>query len=260
MTRACCKVKNGIEKNFSRYADLYDEYADIQRMAADELIKKTPRKNLRSIIDIGCGTGNYTLLLRDKFKEALLKALDISGDMIRVARRKCGDEEIEFILADAERFDLRGGYDLITSNATFQWFSGLEASLERYRSVLAPGGSIIFSTFGPLTFSELGMALKKVLGPAAEISAGNFLAERTLAAIMKRHFSDSMVEESIIRRRYASIEELLMHIKYTGVRGSGIAGIPSWTRAVLDAVEKAYISEIGMIEASYQIFYCRGSR
>ena len=249
-----------VKKNFSRYADLYDQYADIQRLSADELIKKTPAGGIRDIIDIGCGTGNYTNLLRCKFKDAGIRALDISDDMIRVARKKYAAQAIEFVVADAEHIDLGGSYDLITSNATFQWFGDLGLSISKYRDALRPQGVIVFSTFGPSTFWELGRSLKEVLGPLVKISSCDFLTKETLTSMMDIHFRDVSIEESMVKKVYGSLEELLKHIKYTGTRGSGISGASGLDRATLCRIEEAYVSNFGAIEASHQIFYCGGSR
>ncbi len=251
--------KTAVEMNFSRCAGLYDKYAGIQYAAAGELIKKSPEKAPRYILDIGCGTGNYTLLLRGKFKDAGIKALDISGDMVDIARRKCKDSGIEFFVADAENFAMRDKFDLITSNATFQWFDDLEPSLRKYRNALACEGSILFSTFGPLTFWELSRSVKKALGKDSAISSDGFPGKDELTKAVENNFAESVVEETILKRKYGSLEELLRHIKYTGTRGSGINGISLWRRAMLDRVEKAYVSNFGGIEASYQIFYCRAS-
>lgn len=257
---ACCN-KASVEKNFSRYADLYDTYADIQSRTADELLKKIPDLKPDNILDIGCGTGGYTLGLKDKFKGSCIEAVDISPDMIRVARLKCGNSGIKFIIADAEAPDnLGASYDLVTSNATFQWFGDLETSLVRYKAAINPNGAIAFSTFGPRTFCELGRALKEVLGPNARIASNRFLEKDSLSAMMKRHFRNSEVEEVIIKKNYGSLEELLRHIKYTGTRGRGIAGMSGWTRTTLDKIAEAYLSDLGAIEASYQVFYCRGLR
>ncbi len=252
-------AKVTVKKNFSRYAHLYDDYAGIQHASASELIKKSPLGAPGHILDIGCGTGNYTLLLRDKFKDAEIKAIDISRDMVAIARRKCVNSGIDFSVADAERLELTDKFDLITSNATFQWFDDLKSSLSKYSSALAHGGSMLFSTFGPLTFRELSLSLKDALGKDSTIASDGFLGMDELSKMMKDNFAESVVEETILKKKYDSLEELLKHIKYTGTRGSGVGGISLWRRAMLERVKEAYMSNFGEITASYQIFYCRAS-
>jgi malonyl-CoA O-methyltransferase len=254
------RADNGmVENNFSRHANLYDKYALIQCLAAKELINKSPDRNIRNILDVGCGTGNYTLLLRKKYDLAHIKAVDISRDMVDVARRKFGKGGIEFIIADAEELPPAGEYDLITSNAAFQWFNDPGSFLAKYKNALREEGSILFSTFGPLTFRELSLSVKDALGKDARISSDGFPGKEELAGMMKDLFGESAVKETVIKKKYASLTELLRHIKYTGARGSPINGISLWRKTMLDRVEEAYLSNFGGIEASYQIFYCRAS-
>lgn len=251
--------KGMVEDNFSKYANLYDKYADIQCLAAKELINKSPDRNIRNILDVGCGTGNYTLLLRKKYNLAHIKAVDISRDMVDVARTKFGKGGIEFIVADAEDLEFTGEFDLITSNAAFQWFNDPGSFLAGYKNALREEGSMLFSTFGPLTFRELSLSVKDALGKDIRISSDGFPGKEELAGMMKDRFRESAVEETVIKKKYVSLEELLRHIKYTGARGSPISGISLWRKTMLDRIEEAYMSNFGGIEASYQIFYCRAS-
>ena len=80
--------KKTIARNFSRYAYAYDRYSDVQREAAFELLMLIKKGRFNRIMEVGCGTGNYTLLLREKFKKARIKAVDISDKMIEVASDK----------------------------------------------------------------------------------------------------------------------------------------------------------------------------
>ena len=82
--------------NFSRHARVYDRYANVQRGVADALLAALPDGERKNIFEIGCGTGYYTRLLREKFRTARLKACDFSERMIEVARQKlCGPFDAE---------------------------------------------------------------------------------------------------------------------------------------------------------------------
>lgn len=248
-----------IEKNFSRYARLYDRYAHIQQMAGRELVKEAVANNVTDILEIGCGTGNYTNLLRGKFADARIVALDISDGMIGIASQKLEGRRIRFIRADAEELDLYEKFNLITSNAAFQWFDNLEMAIVKYEGLLREEGLMTFSTFGPLTFCELGQSLKEVLGDVITISADNFLDGDALKATLKRYFTNCDVRESVIKERYQSLRDLLKMIKYTGVRGNLMNGPVFWNKHIWDDLEKSYKSRYGQIVASYQIFFCRAA-
>ena len=146
--------KKTMVRNFSRSARFYDDYADAQRLAALKLLSQLGLYRFQNILEIGCGTGSYSYLLRKKFDQAQLKSVDISEKMIEVAREKLRREKIEFIVGDAERIDLGSGFDLITSNACFQWFENVQRAVIRYREMLKKDGQISFSIMPFLSVQE----------------------------------------------------------------------------------------------------------
>ena len=81
--------------------------------------------------------------------------------MVAAARRRLGPEAgVSWLVADGEA-PIRGEYDLIIANATFQWFTRPGETLAAYYRSLAPGGVLAFSTLGPQTFQELAEALNR---------------------------------------------------------------------------------------------------
>jgi malonyl-CoA O-methyltransferase len=247
-----------IKNSFSKYARHYDRYSAIQNLCASKLITKIKGDNFGKILDIGCGTGNYTKLLRDKFPNSKIKAVDISPEMIEVAKEKLNDKNVEFIIADGETIDLSEQFDLISSNASFQWFGSLEVSLSTYKRLLVDNGVILFSTFGPLTFLELDEAIKKLAGKDTKISSSNFFEEVKIEKILKSFFSDVEIEQKIYKESYSSLSGLLKMIKYTGTRGSGIGRNGFWTNGMMDNLEKIYKGNSNEITATYQILFCKG--
>ena len=251
--------KNTIKRNFSRYAKYYDKYATVQNLSALELIARAGTEGFGKILDIGCGTGNYTRLLRDRFPSAGITGIDISKEMIALARSKMRDKRLKFIIQDAETINLNEKFDLITSNACFQWFENPEETLMRYKNLLRPGGTILFSLFGPLTLRELNASLKELFKKDISINAGNFMTRENLKKILKKHLKRIVIEEEIVKERHDSVWALLNKIKYTGTRGAGInAGNISGSG--VKELEKIYRKKFTNFTATYQIFYCRASR
>lgn len=247
--------KNTIIRNFSRYAYLYDRYAGVQGLCAKELLGQIRENNFKRILEIGCGTGNYTLLLREKFSRAELQAIDISKEMIGVALGKLKDKRIKFITADAEERDSGADFDLVTSNACFQWFADLEAAFIKYHKCLSAGGMLSFSIFGPYTFEELNICLGYLLRKS--VSAESFIAKEKIEKMLKKNFSRVKIRELRYRESFSSLTGLLRKIKYTGVRGDNGAGI-FLNRQVLEDLEKIYLKRFGQVRASYQVFFCSG--
>lgn len=252
--------KEIIKNNFSRFAAYYDSYSDIQNRCALELIGKVGDSDFKSILDVGCGTGQYTKLLREKFHGAAIKALDISAQMVKVAKEKLKDRNIEFVVADGETIDFKEKFDLITSNVAFQWFEDFKDTLRQYKRLLNKNGRVLFSVFGPNTFCELDKCLKILLGDNISVSSTNFLEEPELESILKAAFLEFKIEEKLYRQSYNSLSDLLMKIKYTGTRGNGLRERKFLTPKIVDKLESIYKIEFSNITATYQVFFCGGNK
>ncbi len=247
--------KKTIIRNFSRCAHLYDKYADIQKEAARRLLETIHKDSFAKILEVGCGTGNYTRLLQDKFPKAKLTALDISGKMIEVARQKLKPENIEFIVKDAETVVLKGKFDLITSNACFQWLDDPVGAIAKYKGLLEPSGVISFSVFGPLTYLELNSALAGVLG-GASLPASGFIDKEGIKEALVRNFKVISVKENVIKESLPDLRGLLDKIKYTGVRGEADWGRGIFTAGMLKELEEEYLKVHKKIKVTYQVFLC----
>ena len=261
---------NIIKLNFSKYAKSYDEYANIQKHCAAKLIRKiesgmsAPNK-ITKILDIGCGTGIFTELLRDRFTDAEISAMDISPEMIKIAKDKLTGRQIKFITADAEKIPFKSRmstangekFNLIGSNASFQWFENLDWTLKKYKGMLEADGILLFSVFGPQTFFALNESLKELLGKKTAISSANFIKKEVLNKILKKYFKSVSIEEEMIEENYNTLLELLKKIKYTGVRGNGVERGNLWTAGTIRKLEKIYIRRFKELRVTYQIFYCK---
>jgi malonyl-CoA O-methyltransferase len=257
--------KEIIKNNFSRHARSYDRYSGIQRLCAAKLITATGKEAFRKILDIGCGTGILTALLRRRFPNAEIRAIDISGEMLEVAKGKLRNKNIDFARADGERINPDERFDLISSNASFQWFDDLGKAFAIYGNALKKDGMILFSIFGPETFRELGRSLKALLGKDTAISSSFFPGEKRVSRILNRYFRDVNVKRKIYKRQYKTLPELLKKIKYSGVRGNGANRDNPWSSRMLCELEKIYRDRFcsgsgGEIDATYEVLFCRGRK
>lgn len=254
------EYKEKIKRAFSRAATTYDKYADLQKEVALRLLKPINRKDFLNILEVGCGTGNFTLILSRNFPGASITAVDFSAHMIEVAGNKLNGK-VRFLLCDGEDLYSQGKFDLIASNATFQWFENLEKTINNYRDFLEERGLILFSIFGPSTFYELKEAFNQT-HPDKHINfpSSRFLSLNRLETALKKSFKEVKIEEVIFLKEYRSIRELLKTIKYTGenvfVSGSGLFLTPS----KIKKLEETYFKKFGAIRASYQTFFCQGVR
>ncbi|MFH1837873.1 MAG: malonyl-ACP O-methyltransferase BioC [Candidatus Omnitrophota bacterium] len=252
--------KRLIKHNFSRNAGVYDDYAAVQRKCAQQLIELLEGDSFSNILEIGCGTGFYTRALRGTNKEAQIDAVDISEEMIKVAHRKGKDSTTQFMVFDGEEISREKKFDLITSNATFQWFEDLDRSLAGLKEAITDEGSLCFSMYGPETFNELGEVLSDHFGRYLPLTSKSFLAFETVKKIVKRHFSKVKIEEKHFTADFISLLDFLRDIKHSGTRGEGLARDIFLGQYAIKEIEKAYIEKFKGIRATHHIYFCRAEK
>ena len=123
----------------------YLRYADERSRPFVDLLARVPGTP-RTVVDLGCGPGHLTGLLRHRWPGAQVLGVDSSPAMIERARRD--DPGGRYVLADLRAFEPPAPVDLVVSNATLQWVPGHRALLPRLTAMVAAGGSFAFSVPG----------------------------------------------------------------------------------------------------------------
>ncbi len=100
----------------------------------------------KKIIDIGCGPGNSTRVLKKRFPAAQVLGADKSPHMVEEAKKSCPG--IDFMVCDAksELKKAGGGYDIVFSNACIQWIPGHPRLLREMMGMLKEGGVLAVQT------------------------------------------------------------------------------------------------------------------
>lgn len=119
-------------------ASQYLKFEDQRTRPARDLLAAVPLQDTAFVVDLGCGPGNSTEILAQRFPGAELLGLDASPAMLEAARARLPG--VTFDLADASTFTLPKPADLIYANAVLQWVPDHAALLPRLMSLLAPGG------------------------------------------------------------------------------------------------------------------------
>ncbi len=92
----------------------------------------------RLVVDLGCGPGNSTELLVERYPQSEIVGLDSSPDMLRKARERL--PKLKFVEADIATWSPEPDTDLLFSNAVMQWLPDHTAVLRRLLEALKPGG------------------------------------------------------------------------------------------------------------------------
>ncbi len=128
----------------------YLAFADARTRPARDLLARVDLVAPQTIVDLGCGPGNSTALLVERWPDASVEGIDNSPAMIAEAQKT--GPRAKWTLADVAQWSPEARRDLIFSNATFQWVPGHESLLPRLMSHLADEGILAFQV--PRNFSE----------------------------------------------------------------------------------------------------------
>ncbi|WP_130806427.1 class I SAM-dependent methyltransferase [Senegalia massiliensis] len=152
---------------FDLEAKSYDKWYDtkmgnfvdsIETKCAFELFK--PFKGMK-VLDIGCGTGNFSIRLKELGCEVI--GIDISDEMLNIARKKAKEKnlDIEFLNMDIYNLEFDNeSFDAAFSMAAFEFIKDTKKAMDEIFRVVKPNGQILVgtinkdSTWGRLYLSE----------------------------------------------------------------------------------------------------------
>lgn len=268
MTQSQANIdKLQVRRHFDRHAQQYDQYAVVQRWMGERLLEKiadwAAGRTVLRIAEVGCGTGWLTERLLRLFPHAQLTAIDLSERMIEQTQLKLGNRisQVNFIVGDAEEWgkDAAGEeFDLIVSNATFQWFNAPERTCRALSRQLRGGGMLAFATFGPQTFVELHTsfaAAEQRLGLPHLPHGQTFLAEQEWRRIFGYHQSFFSWEQAIHRMVYPDVAAFLHSVRKIGAANANRTDRPTMTRSLYEGMREHYEREFTAGHAGIQVTY-----
>ena len=123
-------------------ASQYLRYGSERTRAAADLVARINLDAPRNIADVGCGPGNSTSLLWERWPESNVLGMDNSPEMIDTARTAF--PERQWSLCDASNWNPQRSFDLLYSNAALQWLPNHGPLLRRLFGHVTEGGALAF--------------------------------------------------------------------------------------------------------------------
>ncbi|NIL20737.1 trans-aconitate 2-methyltransferase [Pseudomonas sp. AN3A02] len=125
-------------------AKQYSMFEQQRTRPVRDLVAAIPEGDVRSAVDLGCGPGNSTEVLAERFSQALVTGMDSSDDMLVDARKRL--PALNFELADIGAWNPALKFDVILANASLQWLPDHATLYPHLVNQLTPGGTLAVQT------------------------------------------------------------------------------------------------------------------
>jgi trans-aconitate 2-methyltransferase len=134
----------------------YLAYGDYRTRPAVDLLARVHADHPARVVDLGCGPGNSTRLLTERWPQAQVTGIDSSLSMIEAAQA-AGMAGVDWAVATIEGWQPSEPVDVLFSNAALHWVADHATLLPRLLSFVRPGGELAFQIpyrHGPQSFVE----------------------------------------------------------------------------------------------------------
>lgn len=127
-------------------ANLYLKFADARTRPALDLMGRLDPSNAarpgHAIYDLGCGAGNISRILAERFPGAPVVGIDSSEQMLDKARSQTVDKRVSFARGDLAQFKPDAPPSILYSNAAYQWLPGHIDMFPGLMKLLPSGGQL----------------------------------------------------------------------------------------------------------------------
>jgi len=157
----------------------YLQFADQRGRPFVDLLNRVGATAPARVVDLGCGPGQLTATLAERWPAADVEGVDSSPEMVARARAEQGGG-VRFTVGDLRDWQPPTPVDVLVSNATLQWVPGHRDLLPRLVTALAPGGWLAFQV--PGNFEEQSHRLLHELAAEDRFAAATAGVEQPASA------------------------------------------------------------------------------
>lgn len=203
----------------NRIPEDYAEAAAIAHAASEDMLARLDFVMLQPqvILEVGCGDGFCTKLLKQRYPTARVIATDPMQSMVQFAQKQLDSQDVITAEADALPFE-EHSVDLIISNLFLPWCDNLEKTVREWRRVLRPEGLLMFTSLGPDTMLELQQLSAQLPRFIDMHDIGDVLVHAG--------FADPVLDVDYLTLTYRNIEQLSQELKITGMAEGDFTLLP----------------------------------
>lgn len=162
-------------QNYANYYDILYQEKDYQKECdfLEEIFKKYSDIPVKTILNLGCGTGSHDLILAEGGYQ--ITGVDLSSKMLEIARKKAEEQnkKIDFIEADIRNFELERKFDTVISMfAVISYLTENKDIISAFKKAakhLNKNGIFTFDCwFGPTVLSQKPEKREKIIEQGKE--------------------------------------------------------------------------------------------
>ena len=180
----------------------YHRFTDYRLRPALELLDRVPITGASIVYDLGCGSGNVTRVIAERFAGARVAGVEISSEMLAKAAEPPG--RIEWIQADIAGWKPERAPELIYSNAALHWIDDHAALFPSLFGFVAPGGCLAVQM--PLSFSMPSHVLMRETLANGGVNGSRLGDEALAAAVVRKWVLDAGEYYDLLAPEAASVD------------------------------------------------------
>ncbi|MBJ8453220.1 malonyl-ACP O-methyltransferase BioC [Acinetobacter bereziniae] len=250
-----------IALRFAQAGQSYPEQAIVQRKIAQhlsDLITQYGLGQYDKVFEIGCGSGNLTQLLIQKFNIKDLILNDLYEDVQQHFNfNVISNPQVNWLIGDIEQLEFPKNLNMIASSSALQWVNDLDAIFKQAFHHLTAHAELCFSSFGQHNLHEI----KSLTGQGLRYLS----IEDLQAKLQNNGFEILHLSEQIEQLTFTHPKQVLQHLKATGVTAT--ASSFRWTKQSLMDFYQNYqqfscVDEAGVLQyrLTYHPIYCIARR
>lgn len=217
--------------------DQYRRFASHRLRPALELAARLEGLEPKTIYDLGCGTGEITRILAERWPAARVHGVDSSEQMLEKARgaaATAGGGAVTFELGDLSSWSTAQPADLLFSNAAYHWIADHRTVFPALLRSLAPGGALAVQM--PMSWDlPSHRAMREVLELGRSGGTPPSVVSTTLSGVdvgaEDRGFGTRALREAMGRK------PLLETAEYYDLLRAGAEEVDIWETEYLQALE-----------------------
>jgi trans-aconitate 2-methyltransferase len=169
----------------------YLTFADHRGRPFHDLVGRVAAREPRRVVDLGCGPGNLTETLAQRWPSATLDALDSSPEMVEAARAR----GINAHVGDVTEWTPDPDTDVVVTNAVLQWVTGHEELLRRWARQLPSGAWLAMQVPGNFAAPSHTLTRELAASPAWRPTLHDVVLREEDAVSTPREYADLLVDE-----------------------------------------------------------------